>query len=89
MKNNIQGIFVTGTLVFFARVDARVIDGKTIPAFNKVQVSIISPSGFSVIDIKDTDFLVSDNLLNKVVTLQVSIASYSGNTYYKLISIIS
>ncbi len=82
-----QGIFVVGNIVFIKREEAKLFDGKERPAFNKVQVSVVTSDGFAVIDIKDTDFLVSDKMLNTSVSLSVSVNSFGGNTYYKLLAV--
>jgi len=88
MKNNIQGLSITGTLVFLKSVDPRTIDGKIIPGFQKLQVSVVNVDGYSVFDIKDLHFIVNKELLQKSVTFLISVASFGGNTYYKLLEVV-
>ncbi len=87
LDKKVQGIFVVGNLVFLKREEAKLYDGKERPAYNKLQVTVVTSDGFSVIDIKDTEFLVSDKMLNTSVSLSVSVNAFNGNTYYKLLAI--
>ena len=87
LDKKVQGIFVVGNLVFLKKEEAKLFDGKERPAYNKLQVTVVTSDGFSVIDIKDTEFLVSDKMLNTSVSLSVSVNAFNGNTYYKLLAI--
>jgi len=83
-----QGILITGTLAFIKHNESKKYDDKIIPESQTLQISIMTPDGFSVVDIKDTDFLVKKDMIGKPITVSVQISSFNNNTYYKLLEVI-
>ena len=83
-----QGLILNGTLAFIKQNAEKTYEGKVSPATQTLQVSILADDGFSVIDVKDTDFRIASDKIGKIVSLAISISEFRGNLYYKLVNIL-
>lgn len=88
MKIDSQGIFVSGVLAFIKYNEQKNADDKIIPASQTLQISVLTNDGFYVVNVKDTDFLVKSDLLQKPVLFRIGINSFNNSTYYKLLEIL-
>lgn len=88
MKTNVQGIFINGVLAFIKHNEQKKTEDKLIPESQTLQISILTDDGFSVVNVKDTEFLVKKDMLQKNVILRVGINSFNNSTYYKLLEIL-
>jgi len=78
-----QGITINGTLANIKKVN-KVFEGKE-SKYNTLQITVLNDDGLSLIDVKDKDFIIKEDAVNKPINVAVAYSVMNDKAYFRLV----